>query len=97
MGAYPAIPVSAVYVSDLLAPVLSVGLRSEEIIMAVRTFAFIVDGDVIGTLHFSEDDPRATQWIAGFASDPIVREVPEGLSVRGGWTYDGKSFSEPKE
>ena len=65
--------------------------------MAVRTFAFIVDGDVIGTLHFSEDDPRGAPWIAGFSSDPIVREVPEGLVVRGGWTYDGKSFSEPKE
>lgn len=65
--------------------------------MAIRTFAFIVDGEVIGTFHFSEDDPRAAPFIAGLSSDPITREVPAGLEVKGGWTYDGKSFSEPSE
>lgn len=60
-------------------------------------FAFVVDGDVIGTVNIPQTAPHYDVWVAGMNSDPKVVPIPENTDVRGGWTYDGSEFQPPSE
>lgn len=67
---------------------------SEEI-NEVRAFAFIVDGEVVGTFHISNVSPNHERLWAGLASDPTVIECTDTPEVSYGWIHDGKSFIQP--
>lgn len=60
-----------------------------------RAFAFIVDGDVIGTIHVPSTSPTHQRFWAGLASNPIVVEATGIPNVQFGWTYDGENFIPP--
>jgi hypothetical protein len=63
----------------------------------VRAFAFVVDGEVIGTIHIPSNAPNADRLWAGLSSDPEVVECTEIPEVSYGWNYDGASFLNPGE
>lgn len=60
----------------------------------IRTFAFIVDGEVIGTITIPAEAPNAERLWAGLSSDPVVVESTDTPGVMHGWTWDGKSFKQ---
>lgn len=64
--------------------------------MKTKSFAFIAEGDVFNrwNIEYTEGGPME-MLIAGLSSDPIIVEVPEGIAVESGWTYDGTSFQPP--
>jgi|NOAtaT_7_FD_contig_61_2684316_length_721_multi_2_in_0_out_0_1 hypothetical protein len=64
--------------------------------IAVRSFAFIVDGDVIGTIHIPSTGVNHQRLWAGLSSNPIVVESTNFPDVQFGWTYDGQTFIEPQ-
>lgn len=65
--------------------------------VTTKIFAFIVDNDVIGTIHIPSDAPNYDRLVAGLSSDPIVLETTDTPDVKFGWIFDGTNFSEPSE
>jgi hypothetical protein len=59
-----------------------------------RSFAFVINGEVIGTLTISNTNVEYDRWCAGLSSNPTIVEYPEDLQVQNGWTWDGESFTE---
>lgn len=64
--------------------------------MALRQFAWIVDGDVFSVIVIPEEKnpDAAARIIAGMLSNPIVVEST-GTDVTHGWTWDGENFKPP--
>lgn len=64
--------------------------------MAIRQFAWIVDGDVFSVLTIPEEQNPdvAARIIAGMLSSPIVVEST-GTDATHGWTWDGETFKPP--
>lgn len=62
----------------------------------IRTFAFIVDGDVVGTIHIPSTSPSHQRLWAGLASNPVVVESTQDPDVQFGWTFDGTKFYPPQ-
>lgn len=60
-------------------------------------YAGIVDNTVFGMITF-DIESFSSQYIemldAAMQSSPYVIEIPEGLNVDTGWTYDGFSFQQ---
>ena len=60
-------------------------------------FAGIVNDTVFGIITFDVES-FSSQHIemldAAMQSDPFVVEIPQGLSVDAGWTYDGNMFKQ---
>jgi hypothetical protein len=67
---------------------------SEEII--TKSFAFIVDGDVVGTIHIPSTGPNHQRLWAGLSSNPTVVESTEFPEVQFGWSYNGSTFIPPQ-
>lgn len=59
-----------------------------------RTFAFIVDGEVVGTITVPSTSTNSERLWAGLSSDPITVESTDTPGVKFGWKWDGTSFSE---
>jgi hypothetical protein len=62
-----------------------------------RSFAFIVDGEVIGTIHIPNTASNHQRLWAGLSSNPIVVESTNNYEVSYGWTWDGTNFIKPGE
>jgi hypothetical protein len=62
----------------------------------IRSFAFIVDGDVVGTIHIPDAAPNYERLWAGLSSNPIVVESTNNPAIQFGWTYDGQNFIAPE-
>lgn len=62
-------------------------------------YAGIVDNTVFGMITF-DIESFSSQYIemldAAMQSEPFVVEIPNGLNVDIGWTYDGISFQQPE-
>ena len=68
--------------------------------MATRKFAVVAGIDVFTVLILDDDpeiNPNGPRHAAGFASDPVVVEIPEESPITLGWTYDGSEFTPPSE
>jgi hypothetical protein len=65
-------------------------------LLAMKTFAVIVEGDVAFTMQYPIEAENA---IAALSSNPQIVEVPEVIKneVKGGWTFDGTNFVQPEE
>jgi hypothetical protein len=61
---------------------------------SIRTFAFVVDGEVVGTLTIPAEAPNSERLWAGLSSDPKVIESTSTPGVQYGWTWDGTSFNQ---
>ena len=63
--------------------------------MTIKRFAGIVGTEVftINTID-SEYPGIGERLVAGFSSNPTFVEVPEGLDVAVGWTWNGTEFVE---
>lgn len=64
--------------------------------MTSKTFAFIVDGEVIGTLTIPDTAVNHERLWAGLASDPVVVDATDAANLQIGSTWDGESFSNPE-
>jgi hypothetical protein len=62
----------------------------------IKRFAFIVDGDVIGTIHVPNVAQNHERLWAGLSSNPIVVESTANPEIQPGWTYDGQNFIAPE-
>jgi hypothetical protein len=62
----------------------------------VKTFAFIVDGDVIGTLTIPQSAVNSERLWSGLSSNPTVVESTGVDGVTHGWSYDGTNFIPPQ-
>jgi hypothetical protein len=62
-----------------------------------KTYAFIVDGDVFGTLYIPQNAPNYERLIAGLSSGPSIVDATGVDGVRFGWTFDGTNFVAPSE
>lgn len=65
-----------------------------------KRYAGIAGGDVFTIFTFDADEQNnqyGPRMSAGMSSDPIFKEVPAGLEVLPGWTYDGTAFIPPAE
>ena len=60
-----------------------------------RTFAIIVEGDVIATIIVPETSPNAEMLWAGFSSNPIIIEASDTPGVGLGWTYNSDGTFNP--
>lgn len=58
----------------------------------IKVFAFVVEGDVVGTLHIPDTAPNYERIVAGLSSNPTVIDATSTPDVKFGWTYDGTSF-----
>lgn len=67
---------------------------SDEIV--TRSFAVIVNGEVVTTIHVPNAYPIHERLWAGFSSNPIIVESTHNPLVNYGWTYDGTDFIEPE-
>jgi hypothetical protein len=58
-------------------------------------FAIVVEGEVA---WFHGIDERLERAVAAFRSEPVIVEITEEQrnTIGFDWTYDGKSFVEPK-
>jgi hypothetical protein len=65
--------------------------------METRTFAFIVNEDVIGTITVPSTAPNHERLWAGLSSNPIIVESTATQGVQHGWTYINGSFVAPGE
>lgn len=63
----------------------------------IRTFAFIVDGDVVGTIHIPSTSANHERLWAGLSSGAVVVEATATAGVQFGWTYIDGEFSPPQE
>jgi len=63
----------------------------------VRSFAFVVDGDVVATIHVPSIAANHERFWAGLSSNPTVVEATNVPGVDFGWTYDGQNFVAPSE
>jgi hypothetical protein len=63
--------------------------------MEIRTFAFVVNGEVIGTIMVPDTADSHQRLWAGLSSNPIVVESTATEGVQYGWTYDGTNFIAP--
>lgn len=63
--------------------------------VSFKRFAFVVDGDVIGTIHIPSTATNFERLTAGLSSNPIVVESTHEPSAQFGWTYDGANFNPP--
>lgn len=62
-----------------------------------KVYAFVVEGDVIGTIHVPTTAPGYDRLVAGLSSGPEVIDATTTPGVKFGWTYDGTSFTDPTE
>lgn len=62
-----------------------------------KVFAFIVDGDVFGTLHIPASVDSYDRLVAGFSSGASVVDATDTPGVKFGWTYNGSEFVPPSE
>ena len=63
----------------------------------IRTFAFIVNDQVIGTITIPEAAINSQRLWEGLSSNPVVVESTANPDVTHGWTWDGTSFISPGE
>lgn len=61
--------------------------------LETRTFAFIVDGEVIGTITIPSTSTNSSRLWAGLSSNPITVESTSTPGVQFGWKWDGTSFT----
>ncbi len=59
----------------------------------IKTFAFVVDGDVVGTIHIPSTSANHERLWAGLSSNPIVVESTSTPGVQFGWTYTDGQFN----
>jgi hypothetical protein len=64
--------------------------------MATKTFAFVVDSEVIGTLTIPDTAVNAERLWAGLSSNPTVVDATDAAGLQIGWIWDGESFSSPE-
>lgn len=64
--------------------------------MEIKTFAFVVDEEVIGTITIPDIAPNHDRLWAGLSSNPTVVESTATEGVQYGWTYDGTNFIAPR-
>ncbi len=62
----------------------------------IRSFAVIVDGDVVITMHVPPTAKNYDRVTAGLSSNPIIVESTSVPGVDFGWTYDGENFIAPQ-
>jgi hypothetical protein len=62
-----------------------------------KTFAFVVDGEVVGTISIPSIAPNSDRIWAGLSSNPTIVESTDNPEVQFGWAYDGQSFVAPAE
>lgn len=62
----------------------------------VKIFAFVVDNEVIGTIHVSPEAPNYERLVAGLSSNPTVVDTTLTPDVKHGWVFDGESFINPE-
>jgi hypothetical protein len=62
-----------------------------------KTYAFVVDGDVFGTLYIPSSAPNYERLVAGFSSGATVVDASDTDGVKFGWTFDGTEFIAPSE
>lgn len=62
----------------------------------IKSFAFVVDGDVVGTIHIPNTSANHERLWAGLSSNPIVVESTPFPDVQFGWTYNGTTFIPPQ-
>lgn len=63
----------------------------------VKVFAFVVDGEVVGTLHIPSTASNYERLVAGLSSNPDVLDATSTPGVNFGWTFDGTDFVNPEE
>jgi hypothetical protein len=63
--------------------------------MTIKRFAGIVGTEVFTVTTIDSEYPGiGERLVAGFSSNPTFVEVPEGLDVAVGWTWNGTEFVE---
>lgn len=63
----------------------------------MKKFAFVVEGEVFHIWQVNVNPDGSTDGlVAGLESRPTIIEIPEGLTVLNGWTFDGTTFVEPE-
>jgi hypothetical protein len=62
----------------------------------VRTFAAVVDGEVVATFHVPNVAANHERLWAGLSSNPTIVESTDNPDVYFGWTYDGQNFIAPQ-
>ena len=63
--------------------------------ISTKTFAFVVDGDVVATFHIPNSALNYERLWAGLSSNPTVVESTDNPTVQFGWKYDGENFIAP--
>jgi hypothetical protein len=63
--------------------------------MAIKKFAFVVEGDVFMLMTFPDNNPKSEAWIAGLSSSPLIIDVSDNKEVVPGYTWDGEKFIKP--
>lgn len=62
----------------------------------IRTFAIVVENDVIAAIHVPPTSSNADMLIAGFSSSPTIVEATGSGNVGFGWTYENGIFTSPQ-
>jgi hypothetical protein len=68
--------------------------------MNVKRYAGVAGEDVFTIFSFDADgesNNHGPRLLAGMSSNPVFIEIPEGVQVSPGYTYNGESFLPPKE
>lgn len=63
--------------------------------MASKTFAFVVNSEVIGTLTIPDSAINHERLWTGLSSNPVVVDATDASGIQIGWLWDGESFSSP--
>jgi hypothetical protein len=63
--------------------------------MAIKKFAFIVEGDVFMLIAFPDTSPKSEAWVAGLSSSPVIIDVSDNNEVLPGYFWDGEKFIKP--
>lgn len=63
--------------------------------MASKTFAFIVNDEVIGTLTIPDSAINHQRLWEGLSADPVVVDATDVQGLQIGWIWDGTEFSSP--
>lgn len=62
-----------------------------------KTFAFVVDEVVVGTLKIPSTAPNYERFTSGLSLDPKVVDATSFPGVRAGWVYSNGTFAEASE
>jgi hypothetical protein len=63
--------------------------------MQTRSFAAVVDGEVVAVFHIPNVAASHERLWAGLSSNPTIIESTASPEVEFGWTYNGENFEAP--